>query len=105
MGNADPQALILYAQAEAQRPCEKVGTVSHIKCAHLTASLHLAGVGHVVVPHVVTVRHVAHYRTDLASPPKKTRSANGRWRDPRTDIPRYLGNGLRARYKPRGSES
>jgi hypothetical protein len=87
VGNADPQALILYAQAEAQRLREKVGTVSRIKCAHLT------------------VHHVAHYRADLASPPKKTRPANGRGRDPRTDIPRYLGNGPRARYKPRGSES
>jgi hypothetical protein len=105
VGNADPQALILYAQAEAQRPCEKVGTVSRIKCVHITISLHLAGVGHVAVPHVVTVRHVSHYRSDLASPPKKTRSANGRGRDPRTDIPRYLGNGPRAQYEPRGSES
>jgi hypothetical protein len=85
--------LILYAQAEAQRPREKVGTVSYIKCAHLTVSLHLAGVGHVAVPHVVTVHHVAHYRADLASPPKKTRPANGRGRDPQTDIPKYLGNG------------
>jgi hypothetical protein len=72
-GNADPQALILYAQAEAQQPHEKVGTVSRIKCAHLTVSLHLAGVGHVAVPHVVTVRHVAHYRADLASPKRRAR--------------------------------
>jgi hypothetical protein len=67
-GTQTPQALILYAQAEAQQPREKVGTVSSTKCAHLTVSLHLARVGHVAVPHVVTVRHVAHYRADLASP-------------------------------------
>jgi hypothetical protein len=57
----------------------------------------------VAVPHVVTVRHVAHYRADLASPPKKTRPANGRGRDPQADIPRYLANGLQARYESRGS--
>jgi hypothetical protein len=105
VGNANPQALILYAQAEAQRPHEKGGTVSRIKCAHLTVSLHLAGVGHVAVLHVVTVRHVAHYHANLASPPKKTRPANGWGRDPQTDIPKYLGNGPRARYEPRGSGS
>jgi hypothetical protein len=48
----------------------------------------------VAVPHIVTICHVAHYRADLTSPPKKTRPANGQGRDPRTDIPRYLGNGL-----------
>jgi hypothetical protein len=53
VGNVDPQALILYAQVEAQRLREKVGTVSRIKYAHLTVSLHLAGVGHVAVPHAL----------------------------------------------------
>jgi hypothetical protein len=71
--------LILYAQAEAQWPRKKVGTVSRIKRAHLTVSLHLAGIGHVAVPHVVTVCHVAHYRADLSSPPKKTRPAPNDW--------------------------
>jgi hypothetical protein len=34
----------------------------------------------VAVPHVVTVRHVAHYRADLALSPEKARPANGRGR-------------------------
>jgi hypothetical protein len=32
----------------------------------------------VAAPHVVTVRHVAHYHTDLAFSPKKACLANGR---------------------------
>jgi hypothetical protein len=34
----------------------------------------------VAVPHIVTVRHVAHYRADLALSPEKVHLANGRGR-------------------------
>jgi hypothetical protein len=34
----------------------------------------------VAVPHVITVRHVAHYHADLALSPKKARPANKRGR-------------------------
>jgi hypothetical protein len=59
----------------------------------------------VAVPHVVTVCHVAHYRADLSPSPKKVRPANGRGRDPWMNIPRYLVNGLRARFESRGCGS
>jgi hypothetical protein len=35
---------------------------------------------HMVVPHIVTVRHIAHYRIDLALSPEKACPANGRGR-------------------------
>jgi hypothetical protein len=100
-----PLGFVFIAPAETQRPREKVGAVSRIKFSYLTVSPKLVGAGRVAVPHIVTIRHVAHYHTNLASPPKKTRPANGQGRDPRTDIPRYLGNELRARYESRGSAS
>jgi hypothetical protein len=39
------------------------------------------------VPHVVTIRHVAHYRADLALFPKKAGPANGQGRIRRRIFP------------------
>jgi hypothetical protein len=61
-----PLGFVFIALVEAQRPREKVGAVSRIKCSYLTVSLNLVGAGHVAVPHAITERHVAHYRADLA---------------------------------------